>query len=64
MNAIELVEKSQITTRPDMKSGDTIRVHVKVREEKSSFHWPSTSAVKSTRRPAESGSIRRTGCWS
>ena len=32
MNAIELVEKSQITTRPDMKSGDTIRVHVKVRE--------------------------------
>ena len=32
MNAIELVEKSQVTTRPDMKSGDTIRVHVKVRE--------------------------------
>jgi large subunit ribosomal protein L19 len=32
MNAIELVEKSQLTTKPDMKSGDTIRVHVKVRE--------------------------------
>jgi large subunit ribosomal protein L19 len=32
MNAIELVEKSQLTSRPDMKSGDTVRVHVKVRE--------------------------------
>jgi large subunit ribosomal protein L19 len=32
MNAIEVVEKSQLTTRPAMKSGDTIRVHVKVRE--------------------------------
>ena len=32
MSAIELVEKSQLATRPDMKSGDTVRVHVKVRE--------------------------------
>ena len=32
MNAIEAVEKSQLTQRPDMKSGDTVRVHVKVRE--------------------------------
>ena len=33
MTAIEeLVEKSQLTTKPDMKSGDTVRVHVKVRE--------------------------------
>src|SRR5262245_33509888 len=32
MGAIELVEKSQITERPAMKSGDTVRVHVKVRE--------------------------------
>ena len=32
MNAIELVEQAQLTTRPDMKSGDTVRVHVKVRE--------------------------------
>ena len=32
MSAIELVEKSQITTKPDMKSGDTVKVHVKVRE--------------------------------
>ena len=33
MSAIDLVEKSQLTTgRPDMKSGDTVRVHVKVRE--------------------------------
>src|ERR687898_921409 len=33
MGAMELVEKSQITTdRPKMKSGDTVRVHVKVRE--------------------------------
>jgi large subunit ribosomal protein L19 len=32
MSAIELVEKSQMIERPDMKSGDTVRVHVKVRE--------------------------------
>jgi large subunit ribosomal protein L19 len=32
MSAIDLVEKSQMTERPDMKSGDTVRVHVKVRE--------------------------------
>ena len=29
---VDQVEKSQLTTRPDMKSGDTVRVHVKVRE--------------------------------
>jgi large subunit ribosomal protein L19 len=32
MSAIELVEKSQLADRPRMKSGDTVRVHVKVRE--------------------------------
>ena len=32
MSAIELVEKSQMTDRPRMKPGDTVRVHVKVRE--------------------------------
>ena len=32
MSAIELVEKSQLVERPRMKSGDTVRVHVKVRE--------------------------------
>ena len=33
MGAIEIVEKTQMTTeRPAMKSGDTVRVHVKVRE--------------------------------
>jgi large subunit ribosomal protein L19 len=32
MSAIDLVEKSQLTTRPAMKSGDTVKVHVKVRE--------------------------------
>src|SRR5260370_3753059 len=32
MSAIELVEKSQLMERPAMKSGDTVRVHVKVRE--------------------------------
>jgi large subunit ribosomal protein L19 len=32
MGAIELVDKTQITERPQMKSGDTVRVHVKVRE--------------------------------
>src|SRR5438128_1279788 len=32
MGALELVEKSQLTEKPAMKSGDTVRVHVKVRE--------------------------------
>ena len=32
MGAIELLEKTQMTTRPQMKAGDTVRVHVKVRE--------------------------------
>jgi large subunit ribosomal protein L19 len=32
MGAIEQVEKSQLTARPAMKAGDTVRVHVKVRE--------------------------------
>src|SRR4026209_1885884 len=33
MGAIEIVEKTQMTIeRPAMKSGDTVRVHVKVRE--------------------------------
>src|SRR5712691_9096925 len=32
MGVIELVEKSQLAERPAMKSGDTVRVHVKVRE--------------------------------
>ena len=32
MSAIEMVEKGQLTERPAMKSGDTVKVHVKVRE--------------------------------
>jgi len=32
MSAIELVEKGQLTERPAMRSGDTVKVHVKVRE--------------------------------
>jgi large subunit ribosomal protein L19 len=32
MSAIEVVEKSQLADRPAMKAGDTVRVHVKVRE--------------------------------
>ena len=32
MSAIDLVERPQLTERPAMKSGDTVRVHVKVRE--------------------------------
>ncbi|MBM3769827.1 MAG: 50S ribosomal protein L19 [Acidimicrobiia bacterium] len=32
MGAIEQVEKAQLASRPAMKSGDTVRVHVKVRE--------------------------------
>jgi large subunit ribosomal protein L19 len=32
MRAIDVVERGQMKTRPQMKSGDTVRVHVKVRE--------------------------------
>ena len=32
MGAIEVVEKTQMTERPQMKAGDTVNVHVKVRE--------------------------------
>jgi len=32
MKAIEVVERTQLVKRPEMRSGDTVRVHVKVRE--------------------------------
>jgi large subunit ribosomal protein L19 len=32
MDAIDVVEKQQLTDRPAMKSGDTVRVHVRIRE--------------------------------
>jgi large subunit ribosomal protein L19 len=32
MGAIETVERGHLTERPTMKSGDTVKVHVKVRE--------------------------------
>jgi len=32
MSAIDVVERSQLTARPRMKSGDTVRVHVKIKE--------------------------------
>lgn len=32
MKAIEAVEAPQLVERPDMRPGDTVRVHVKVRE--------------------------------
>jgi large subunit ribosomal protein L19 len=32
MNVIDVVEKAQLVERPQLKSGDTVRVHVKVRE--------------------------------
>jgi large subunit ribosomal protein L19 len=32
MGAIEVVEKTQMTKRPAMQAGDTVKVHVKVRE--------------------------------
>src|SRR5205809_3233004 len=32
MGAIEAIEKSQLTERPQMQAGDTVKVHVKVRE--------------------------------
>jgi len=32
MKAIEAIERTQLTERPQMRAGDTVRVHVKVRE--------------------------------
>ena len=32
MKAIEIVEQRHLTNRPEMRAGDTVRVHVKVRE--------------------------------
>jgi large subunit ribosomal protein L19 len=32
MKGIEIVEHAHLVKRPDMRSGDTVRVHVKVRE--------------------------------
>ena len=32
MGPIDVVERAQLTDRPRMKAGDTVRVHVKVRE--------------------------------
>ena len=32
MGPIDVVERAQLTNRPRMKAGDTVRVHVKVRE--------------------------------
>ena len=32
MTAMEMVEKAQLIERPRMKSGDTVRVHVRVKE--------------------------------
>ena len=32
MKAIEAIEQTQLIERPDMRPGDTVRVHVKVKE--------------------------------
>jgi large subunit ribosomal protein L19 len=32
MNAVELIEKSQTVARPAMQAGDTVKVHVRVKE--------------------------------
>ncbi len=32
MGAIEAVERTQLTERPSIRTGDTVKVHVKVRE--------------------------------
>lgn len=32
MNVIQEIESAQLTERPTMRSGDTVRVHVKVKE--------------------------------
>ncbi len=32
MNAVEMIEKAQTLTRPAMQAGDTVKVHVRVKE--------------------------------
>ena len=32
MNALEMIERPHLVDRPEMRAGDTVRVHVKVRE--------------------------------
>lgn len=32
MNAVDVFEKSQLTERPRMRAGDTVKVHVRVKE--------------------------------
>ena len=32
MRGIETIERTQLVERPDMRAGDTVRVHVRVRE--------------------------------
>jgi len=32
MNAIEIIEQKHLVQRPELRSGDTVKVHVKVRE--------------------------------
>ncbi|GMV21773.1 MAG: 50S ribosomal protein L19 [Vicinamibacterales bacterium] len=32
MNAVQMIEQPHLVSRPAMRSGDTVRVHVKVRE--------------------------------
>jgi large subunit ribosomal protein L19 len=32
MNAVQMIEQPHLVSRPEMRSGDTVRVHVKVRE--------------------------------
>ena len=32
MNAIEAIEQTQVQKRPDLRTGQTVRVHVKIRE--------------------------------
>lgn len=32
MNALEMIERPHLVDRPELRSGDTVRVHVKVRE--------------------------------
>ena len=73
MGAIELVEKSQLAERPAMKAGDTVKVHVKVREgDKERIQIfegvaralparasarPSNAQAPSAAKPAPSGSV-------
>ena len=61
MNAIEAIERTQLVERPDMRSGDTVRVHVRVREGDKERVQVFEGIVIGIRRGSARASVRRAG---